>query len=89
MDSGVGGGGQKYEVNEFNDFNGIWRGPEADKKMNLTNLMNLLNPPGLPPWSKISKKRKVARVFFIFLLPVKILLMIFGVSFGVTALFGL
>ena len=52
-------------------------------------LMNLLNPPGLPPWSKISKKRKVARVFFIFLLPVKILLMLMGVSFGVTALFGL
>ena len=52
-------------------------------------MMNLLNPPGLRPWSKISKMRKVARVFFIFLLPVKILLMVFGVSFGVTAIFGL
>ena len=51
--------------------------------------MNLLNPPGLPPWSEISKKRKAARIFFIFLLPVKILLMLMGVSFGVTALFGL
>ena len=52
-------------------------------------MSNLKNPPGLPPWSEISKKRKVARVFFIFLFPVKILLMFMGVSFGVTALFGL
>lgn len=36
------------------------------------------------PWSEISLGRKFARVFFIFLLPVKILLLIFGVNFGVT-----
>jgi len=38
----------------------------------------------LPPWSEISTKRKIARVFFIFLLPVKIILLIFGINFGVT-----
>jgi len=52
-------------------------------------MIDLRNPPGLPPWSEISTKRKIARVFFIFLLPVKILLMLAGVSFGVTALFDL
>ena len=41
---------------------------------------------GLPAWSEISTKRKIARVFFIFLLPVKILLLIFGVNFGITYL---
>jgi len=52
-------------------------------------MISLKNPPGLPPWSEISKKRKVARVFFIVLLPLKIIAIMFGVSFGVTALFGL
>ena len=52
-------------------------------------MIDLRNPPGLPPWSEISTRRKIARVFFIFLLPLKILLMLAGVSFGVTALFGL
>lgn len=36
------------------------------------------------PWSEISLTRKFLRVFFIFLLPLKILLLIFGVNFGVT-----